>query len=165
MTENFRIRRATVQDAEIIAWHRARMFQDMGELSADGVEILRAKATARIREWLEQGKYLGWLATAADKPETVIAGAGLQLQPILPRPLGPEKVGEGKQGTVVNVFTEPGWRRKGIASRLIKEIIDWCRGENLDRLLLHASLEGRAVYEKLGFVQSNEMRFIDKTNQ
>jgi hypothetical protein len=27
----FRIRRATEQDADIIAWHRARMFQDMGE--------------------------------------------------------------------------------------------------------------------------------------
>jgi len=29
MHDIFRIRRGTVQDADIIAWHRARMFQDM----------------------------------------------------------------------------------------------------------------------------------------
>jgi hypothetical protein len=35
MSDTFRVRRATKQDAGIIAWHRARMFQDMGEVSPD----------------------------------------------------------------------------------------------------------------------------------
>src|SRR5438552_5003146 len=33
MSESFRIRLATAADANIIAWHRARMFQGMGDLS------------------------------------------------------------------------------------------------------------------------------------
>jgi GNAT superfamily N-acetyltransferase len=159
MHDIFRIRRATVQDADIIAWHRARMFEDMGDVSDDGFEILRAKARSRLKEWLESGDYIGWLATPADEPETVVGGAGVQLQPILPRPLNAATIGEGRQGTVVNVFTEPQWRRRGIAELLIKEIITWSKDEHLDRLLLHASDEGRSLYERLGFIAGEEMYF------
>ncbi len=136
------------------------MFQDMGDVSGDAFEILRAKARARLKEWLDSGDYVGWLATPADQPEIVVGGAGVQLQPILPRPVNPSTVGEGRQGTVVNVFTEPQWRRRGIAGLLIKEIITWSKDEHLDRLLLHASDEGRSVYERLGFIAGNEMRFV-----
>src|SRR5436190_22303150 len=131
MHDIFRIRRATVQDADIIAWHRARMFQDMGDVSDDGLEILRAKARWRLEEWLESCDYIGWLATPADKPETVVGGAGIQLQPILPRPRDVSIIGEGRQATIVNVFTEPQWRRRGIAGRLVKEIIAWSKNEGL----------------------------------
>jgi len=160
MPDTFRIRRATAQDAGIVAWHRARMFQDMGDVSRDAFEILRAKARARLKEWLDSGDYVGWLATPADQPEMVVGGAGVQLQPILPRPVNASTVGEGRQGTVVNVFTEPQWRRRGIAALLIQEIITWSKDEHLDRLLLHASDEGRSVYERLGFIAGNEMRFV-----
>jgi GNAT superfamily N-acetyltransferase len=160
MPDTFRIRRATAQDADIVAWHRARMFQDMGDVSEDAFEILRAKARVRLKEWLDSGDYVGWLATPADQPEMVVGGAGVQLQPILPRPVNVSTVGEGRQGTVVNVFTEPQWRRRGIAGLLMKEIITWSKDEHLDRLLLHASDEGRSLYERLGFIAGNEMRFV-----
>jgi GNAT superfamily N-acetyltransferase len=134
------------------------MFQDMGEASPDAFETLRAKGRARIEEWLERGDYIGWLASLPDQPETVIAGAGIQLQPILPRPLSYTIIGQGRQAIIVNVFTEPQWRRRGIASFLTKEIISWSRSEHVDRVVLHASNEGRLVYERLGFIATNEMR-------
>ena len=156
--DSFRIRRATAQDANIISWHRARMFQDMGDVSGDAFEILRAKARTRLEEWIDNGNYIGWLATPADELEMIVAGAGVQLQPILPRPLDVSTIGEGRQGTIVNVFTEPQWRQRGIAGLLIKEIIIWSKNEQIDRLVLHASDKGRSIYERLGFVASNEMR-------
>lgn len=158
MSDTFRIRRATIQDAGIIAWQRARMFQDMGEVSGEAFETLRRKAQARLEEWFERGNYAGWLATLADKPDVVVGGAGIQLQSILPRPLSSATISEGRQGTVINVFTEPQWRRRGVGSLLMKEIIAWSKDEGLDRLLLHASRDGRSVYEKLGFIDGNEMR-------
>jgi GNAT superfamily N-acetyltransferase len=136
------------------------MFQDMGDVSGDAFEILRTKARLRLKEWLESGDYIGWLASPADKPETVVGGAGVQLQPILPRPLNASTIGEGRQGTIVNVFTEPQWRRRGIAGQLVKEIITWSKRDQIERLLLHASDDGRSVYERLGFTAGNEMRFV-----
>jgi GNAT superfamily N-acetyltransferase len=160
VADSFRVRRATPRDADIIAWHRARMFEDMGDVSREAFEILRTKACTKLEQWLQKEKYIGWIATPADQPEIVVAGAGVQLQPILPRPVNVSTIGEGRQGTIVNVFTEPRWRRRGIASLLIQEIIIWSRNQQLDRLILHASNEGRSIYEKLGFVASNEMRLL-----
>jgi GNAT superfamily N-acetyltransferase len=159
-SDGFQIRRATAHDTNIIAWHRARMFQDMGDVLVDAFEVLRAKARSRLEQWIHTGNYVGWLAAPIDKPEMVVAGAGVQLQPILPRPVDVSTIGEGRQGTIVNVFTEPQWRRRGIARLLIREIIIWSKNEQLDRLILHASDEGRSIYENLGFVASNEMRFV-----
>ena len=53
---------------------------------------------------------------------------------------------------------EPEWRRQGIAEQLLTEIINWSKEQKLDRLVLHASEEGRRLYEQLGFVSTNEMR-------
>ena len=157
-SDSFKIRRATLPDADVIAWHRARMFQDMGDVSDDAFEILRTKSRARLEQWIDSGDYIGWLATPADNPETIVGGAGVQLQPILPRPVDTFTIGEGRQATIVNVFTEPQWRRYGIASLLVKEIVTWSKNQRIDRLVLHASDEGRSLYEKSGFVASNEMR-------
>ena len=60
--------------------------------------------------------------------------------------------------TIINVFTEPQWRPHEIAGLLIKGIVAWSKSERLGRLILHASDEGRSLYEKFGFVASNEMR-------
>ena len=98
-SDSFKIRRAIVRDADVIAWHRARMFQDMGDVSGAAFEILRTKAQARLEQWIDSGDYIGWLATSADRPETIVGGAGIQLQPILPRPVDTSTIGEGRQGT------------------------------------------------------------------
>jgi GNAT superfamily N-acetyltransferase len=162
MPSKFQIRRATPDDIAIIAHHRAQMFQDMGELSAEAADLLRAKAQPVIESALRHGDYLAWLASCTDNPEIIIAGAGVHLHQIFPRPLNQTAVSEGRQATIVNVFTEPEWRRKGIAALLLQRVIDWSRTAGVARLVLHASEDGRSLYEKLGFVANNEMKFVDE---
>lgn len=41
----------------------------------------------------------------------------------------------------------------------MRHILDWARQERLDRLVLHASDDGRPLYERLGFAATNEMRY------
>jgi GNAT superfamily N-acetyltransferase len=150
----------TVDDAEIIGWHRARMFGDMGEIPPHLFDQFRATSRDRVRELLISGEYVGWLASPADKPEQIVAGAGAQLRHVLPHPADEKTFAEGRQAVIINVFTEPEWRRKGLAALLLGHIIEWSRAQKLDRLLLHASEEGRALYERLGFVTTNEMKFV-----
>jgi GNAT superfamily N-acetyltransferase len=126
MGKDFSIRIATPADAAIIAWHRARMFQDMGELPPPVFEVLRTKAEA-------------YLVGALRRGEVTVA--------------------ERRRGIVLNVFTEPAWRRCGLAEQLMRQLLAWAQKESLDRLVLHASVDGRQLYERLGFVATNEMRF------
>jgi GNAT superfamily N-acetyltransferase len=160
MADKFRIRFATVEDAEVISWHRARMFQDMGELPANLFEAFRATSRDQLRDLLVRGRYVGWLLSLENAPNKIIAGAGVHLRRVLAHPVkNAATFADGRHGVIVNVFTEPEWRRKGLARILLKQIIDWARDEKLDRLLLHASANGRALYERLGFIATNEMRF------
>ena len=39
------------------------------------------------------------------------------------------------------------------------EILGWAPGAGIVRLVLHASADGRPLYEALGFVPTNEMRY------
>jgi GNAT superfamily N-acetyltransferase len=165
MNDRVQVRLATPDDADVIAWHRARMFQDMGQLPPDLFEPLRSSARERLTVALGSGEYLGWLASAKESPDTVVAGAGVQLRQVLPHPRqdadGRVVVAGGRHAIVLNVFTEPHWRRQGLAELLMRRILEWARSERLDRLVLHASLEGRGLYDRLGFVPTNEMRLPD----
>jgi hypothetical protein len=40
----------------------------------------------------------------------------------------------------------------------MQTIIGWCKEEGFARVTLHASDDGRALYDSLGFEVSNEMR-------
>jgi len=62
------------------------------------------------------------------------------------------------RATVLNVYTEPAFRNRGLARRLMHAVIDWCRAQGLASVQLHASDAGRPLYESLGFGATNEMR-------
>lgn len=59
---------------------------------------------------------------------------------------------------ILNVYTEPAHRRRGLARLLVAEILAWCVAHDIPRASLHASEAGRSVYEQLGFVSTNELR-------
>ena len=162
MSQEFQIRQANPDDASIIGWHRARMFQDMGLVPNELFDSFRRKALDRMSKALAAGDYLGWLASQHDTPQKIIAGAGVIMREVPPFPIrhknGEITIAEGHQGLIINFFTEPEWRRRGLAKLLMNTIIAWSREQNLDGLVLHASDDGRALYEQLGFISTTEMR-------
>jgi GNAT superfamily N-acetyltransferase len=56
------------------------------------------------------------------------------------------------------MHTEPQWRRKGIASRILREAIRWAKKRGYREVLLHASPLGKGVYHRRGFRNTSEMR-------
>ena len=163
VSQEFHLRQATPDDAAVIGWHRARMFQDMGLVPDELFESFRTKALDRLGKALASGDYFGWLVSQRNAPQKVIAGAGVIIREVPPFPIrhknGEITIAEGRQGLIVNVFTEPDWRRRGLAQLLMEQIIAWSREQRLDGLVLHASDDGRVLYEKLGFVPTTEMSF------
>ena len=129
----------------------------------DGLfEAFRAESAERVRPSLASGEYIGWLVPDPEDADKIIAGAGVILRQIPPIPLrrasGETVVYDAGQALIVNVFTEPEWRRRGIARLLLEQIIAWCREERIESVVLHGSEEGRALYQRLGFRQTSEMR-------
>jgi GNAT superfamily N-acetyltransferase len=158
----FSIRRAGVEDAAVISRHRARMFQDMGEISEKMFDDFLEASRAWTERALASGEYIGWFAIPKTQPDVIVAGAGVQRRQVPPHPFRPSKNGafaKGRHAIVLNVFTEPEWRRRGVAVLLMQEIMRWARAEKLDQVVLHASAQARSLYERMEFIATNEMRF------
>lgn len=151
-------------DIDIISHHRVGMFRDMGQAPAAIVDELAAATRGALRELMPRGEYLGWLAAPAGEPNRIVSGAGVQVRRMLPRPLhwpdGTDAVAHGKQAIVLNVYTEPEYRRRGAARLLMEAVIAWARGARVESLVLHAAPDGKTLYESLGFSPTNEMRFL-----
>lgn len=154
----FTVRRATAADAAVIARHRAEMFADMGTLARDQYGPLVAATVRYLERAMPAGEYLGWLAAPVDQPEVVVAGAGVLVRQVPPHPFG-NGLAEGRQGLVMNVFTERPWRRRGLANLLMGHVLAWAAESGMETLVLHASDDGRPLYERLGFQATNEMRY------
>jgi GNAT superfamily N-acetyltransferase len=153
MNSEYRIRRGTVEDAPVIARQRAAMFRDMGDLSGDAAAQIESASFVYIRQMMAEQRYLGWLA---ERQGEVVAGCGLIISQLLPRP---GAIDGGAQALIVNVYCEPEHRRRGLARALMAAMLDWCKSERIAKVVLHASPDGRPLYESLGFVQTNEMRW------
>jgi GNAT superfamily N-acetyltransferase len=150
--DEIQIRPATAVDIPEIVEHRRRMFADMGRGSEADRERMAVATEAHLRRALPAGTYRGWLA---ETPEgRVVAGAGIE---IAPWPGWPDDLNP-RRGIVMNVYTAPEFRRRGIARRLMDALLDWCRADGFGSVFLHASEFGRPLYEAMGFQPTNEMR-------
>ena len=136
------------------------MFRDMGSANPSIEAMLREAATTAILEAMAADEYVAWVAHPVGESDRVVAGAGVQLRRLLPRPDGEGKrLLRGREGIVLNVYVASQYRRRGIARRLMEEILAWVPTTDVVQLVLHASDEGRRLYESLGFVPTNEMRY------
>lgn len=57
----------------------------------------------------------------------------------------------GREAYLLNMYTRPDWRKRGMASALLEAMASCACGLQLGKLWLHASEEGRPLYERLGF--------------
>ena len=57
----------------------------------------------------------------------------------------------GRTGTVMNVYTRPQFRRRGIARELMKLLLAESKRNNLDFVELKATDSGYSLYKALGF--------------
>jgi GNAT superfamily N-acetyltransferase len=145
------IREATRTDIPEILRQRRGMYLDMHYNDDDALEAM-AKATASyLAKATADGSFRAWLACKNDR---ALAGGAVVISPW---PAHPYDL-ECRRATILNVYTEPAYRRRGLARALMQTMIDWCRREGFARITLHASDDGRRLYESLGFEASNEMR-------
>jgi GNAT superfamily N-acetyltransferase len=158
MTSAFDLHLATFDDIPTLVRHRRRMFIDMESLGGPpldsrGLETMDVQYASYLREHLIDGRLQAWVVMDADR---AAASGSILYTEWLPRPDGKPAV----LAYVHSVYTEPAYRRIGLARRILTAMITECRARGLSRLSLHASEQGRGLYEQLDFVPTNEMRLM-----
>lgn len=104
-----------------------------------------------LHDHVPSGDFVGWLARTPDGEP--IASAGLSIYTLSPKPINLT----GQYGYVSSFYTVEPHRGKGIAKRLVKDLVACAKEIGLPALRLHASEAGRPIYEQQGFKALNEM--------
>ncbi len=147
-----RIRQAGIHDLPEILRQRRAMFHDAGYTDATALNAMQETSEPYIREGLLSGKFVAWIAETSDSEPTGYSAVLITSTPS--HPLDPQC----RRAVILNVYTYPQYRRQGIARRLMETMIAWCQTQDFASVSLHASKDGRALYESLGFEPTSEMR-------
>jgi GNAT superfamily N-acetyltransferase len=151
-TSDYTLRDATLADAPVLARQRRLMFDSIDALPADQGDLLEAAILRYIVQAMPAGTFRSWVV---EHQGTVVSGGGLQLRTLMPRP---GFVYGEPEGLIVSMWTDPEHRRRGLGRRIVDAILAWGRANGITRFTLHASNDGRPLYELYGFRATNEMR-------
>lgn len=67
----------------------------------------------------------------------------------------------GNKAYIINMYTNPEYRRKGIAYKTLDMLIKDAKSKGISAISLEATDMGRPLYEKYGFVKmNNEMELV-----
>ncbi len=136
---------ASLPDVEALVSTRIAFLSELlGAQPPGHVDELRKSLEAYFKEALAAGAYIGWLAKENQQVVSV-GGVVLRSQP------GNFKNPSGRVGYILNMYTIPSHRRKGISNTLLNLLIDSARQKGVYCFELHATKDGEPVYQNNGF--------------
>ncbi|HBU13117.1 MAG TPA: N-acetyltransferase [Clostridiales bacterium] len=145
--ENILIRKAGIPDIDaLVSLRKAQLKQEGAEDGRDISNSLRGFFRAHLKD----GTYLSWVALLGDE---IVAVSGVTFYQIPPY----YQLETGHIGEVASVYTREGYRRKGIASALLRKVFEEAKRRGVTTLRVSASREGRFLYESLGFCRQGNM--------
>ena len=145
------IRKARLCDVDTLVEQRHRMFQDIVSRTPESLR----EADRKYKKWMiqlwRQKRFVGFLAMNSVE---VVGGGCVWIKDLQPSPTSWRNL---KSPYLLSMYTDPKYRRRGIASSIVKEAMLWSRKKGYNHMTLHASKLGRPVYSRLGWRRSWEM--------
>lgn len=149
---NLTYKKATLEDMDILTATRIEVLRAANKLS-DDVDMSEVKKQSYdyYNKALRDGTHIAYLVF--DKSRVIGAG-GVSFFQVMPTCHNPS----GYKGYIMNMYTHPSCRRRGIVSKTLDLLIQAAREKGITALSLEATDMGRPLYEKYGFVKmENEM--------
>jgi GNAT superfamily N-acetyltransferase len=145
------LRRASTADVPTLIDHRLRMWEEIATFPRD--ELKRHARTYRrfLVGNMASDKLVAFVIPTL-KGRLVASGA-VWFTGDLPRPSY-----SAESGYILSMYTDPRFRGRGLARRIVRAAVGECRRRKIRRVALHASPFGRRLYRQLGFERTWEMR-------
>ncbi len=143
------LRKAKLNDIDKLIEFRVEFLKEVQNSPPDKeIEIFRKSLKDFLLDKMKSNEFIAWLA---ESDNVIIATSGLSF---LQKP--PHFINmTGKFAYIMNMYTKPEWRRKGIGSVLLEKLIEEIKKKEIESVVLHATPHGRPLYEKYGFREND----------
>lgn len=143
------LRKANLNDIDKFIEFRIEFLREIQNSPPEmEIEIFRKSLKDFLLEKMKSNEFIAWLA---ELDNVIIATSSLSF---LQKP--PHFINiTGKFAYIMNMYTKPEWRRKGIGSVLLEKLIDEIKKRGIRSVVLHATPYGRPLYEKYGFREND----------
>lgn len=150
-------RKAELCDLELLVKSRVMVLRAANKLpdDADMSEVER-QSREYYKRALADGSHTAYFVFDGQR---LIGTGGMSYYSVMPTC----DVPTGKKAYVMNMYTDPGYRRQGIAYRTLELLVADAKARGVEHITLEATDMGRPLYEKYGFVQmQSEMELRNK---
>jgi len=141
-------RRGTLDDVQVLVDLRVRFLNELlNHPENSETRVVRKSLLEYFTGAIPSRDFVAWVAEFGGK---IVATSGMV---VWQKPALYGGVESGKLGYLLNFYTIPEARGKGIATRLLNELIGEAKSMGLRYVHLHASKDGEPIYRKAGFVE------------
>ncbi|MBE5824004.1 MAG: GNAT family N-acetyltransferase [Butyrivibrio sp.] len=143
-------RKATIKDLEELVRTRIIVLRAANKLdeNADMSEVER-QSRDYYKKALADGTHTAYLVYDNDR---FIGAGGVSYYRVMPT----YHNSRGEKAYIMNMYTAPDYRRKGIAFKTLDLLIQDAKERGITAISLEATDMGRPLYEKYGFVKMND---------
>lgn len=142
-------RRAELIDINELVKLRISFLQEIGNIVPSAGDNEMANSLYEyLKDKLSKDEFVAWLAMEEGK---IVATSGLCFYNLPPSYKNPT----GKVAYIMNMYTLPNYRNKGIAKILFNKTVEEAKLKGYKYISLHATEKGRPLYLKFGFKDLN----------
>jgi len=138
-------RKAVLSDAEKLAEIRSFFLKEMNNVTSEEERIIVEQANLEyFRKALLDDTFISWIVL---DDGVIVATSGLSFSVVPPF----YNLLDGKVAYIMNIYTLPSYRNRGIGTELFKKLVDEAKQLGYKKITLSATDMGRPLYEKYGF--------------
>lgn len=143
----FEYKKATIEDIDELVRTRLVVLRAANKLSDDvDMSKVEQESFAYYKWALETGEHIAYLVY---DNETFIGAGAVSFYQVMPTYHNPS----GKKAYIMNMYTNPEYRRQGIAFYTLDLLVKDARAKGVSQIALEATDMGLPLYEKYGFIK------------
>ena len=148
--DSLTIKKAGLPDLDILTQVRVRVLRAANRLDETvDMSLVEQESRRYYEKSLQDGSHAAYLVYDQDQ---VVGAGGVSFYQVMPTFHNPS----GMKAYIMNMYTDPQYRRRGIAVRTLDLLVKECRERGVDFISLEATDMGRPLYEKYGFVKMED---------
>jgi ribosomal protein S18 acetylase RimI-like enzyme len=147
LIDKTKIRIRRVEDADIADMVRYRLAY-LTEMQGQRDEMLIEKLEGELSDYFHANISNGCFIALVAEVDGIILGYGGMVLKQIPGDLNKSSYTEGD---ILNMYTIPGFRRQGISTLILTELLAIAGSAGLTKVALHTSKDGEILYRNFGF--------------